>query len=366
MTSNTYGLECNSSEINALIDYIVSIGVSSGIKSPLCIWGSHGLGKTEIVKEYTSSNNIKFQYIAPAQFEEMGDLHGIPVVNERDGKRITEFIVPSWVPTEEGPGILLLDDLNRADDRILRGCMQLIQNYELVSWKLPKGWQIIATANPDNMDYSVTTMDNAMITRMVHSTLIFDPKAWAKWALEKGVDQRGISFVLTYPELVNNNLTTPRTLEKLFRLIAPIKDLTADVNLVSQLALGCIDEYSTSAFISFINDDLRLLIEPEDIIHAKKFDIVKKQIKGLSEGKNGETRLDRLSTVCTRISLYLTNTDVTFDKTSSENLISFLLLEILPKDLTMSLYKDLIGSKNESLKEVLRNKKLADFLLSNL
>lgn len=366
MTNNTYGLECNSSEINALIDFIISNGVSTGTKAPLCIWGSHGLGKTEIVKEYARANSIKFQYVAPAQFEEMGDLHGIPVVNEKDGKQVTEFIAPDWVPQEEGPGILLLDDLNRADDRILRGCMQLIQNYELVSWKLPKGWQIIATANPDNMDYSVTTMDNAMITRMVHSTLIFDSKSWAKWAFAKGVDQRGISFVLTYPELINNNLTTPRTLEKLFRLIAPIKDLTADISLTSQLAMGCIDEYSSSAFISFINDDLRLLIEPEDILHAKKFESIKKQIKVLSIGKNGETRLDRLSTVCTRLSLYLTNSDIEFDKTSSENLISFLLLDILPKDLSMSLYKDLIRANNESLREVLRNKKLADFLLSNL
>ena len=50
---------------------------------------------------------------------------------------------------DEGPGILLLDDINRADDRILRGCMQLLQNFELTSWKLPPKWQIVATANPE-------------------------------------------------------------------------------------------------------------------------------------------------------------------------------------------------------------------------
>ena len=67
----------------------------------------------------------------------MGDLVGMPSVE--NGRTI--FSSPDWVPTEEGPGILLIDDVNRADDRILWGIMQLLQNYELVSWKLPNLWQ---------------------------------------------------------------------------------------------------------------------------------------------------------------------------------------------------------------------------------
>lgn len=366
MNKKTYGFNCNSLEIERLIDYTITEGINSNLKSPLCIWGTHGIGKTEIVKEYAHKKGMKFSYIAPAQFEEMGDLHGIPEVIEINGVKSTKFITPDWVPTEEGPGILLLDDLNRADDRILRGCMQLIQNYELVSWKLPKGWQIIATANPDDMDYSVTTMDNAMLTRMIHTTLIFDSKSWAQWAVSNELDERGISFVLTYPELINNNLTTPRTLEKLFRLIKPIKDLQLKQETVNQLALGCLDEYAASAFISFINDDLKLLLEPEDILYDKSFDSIKKQMKSLAIGKNDEIRLDRLSTVCTRISLYFLNKKIDYQKIKSENLVSFLLLDLLPKDLTMSLYKDLISINDEQLKTILRDKKLANFLLSQL
>jgi hypothetical protein len=366
MNRKLYGMECNSDEIETLIEYVFSTAIKLNLESPLCIWGTHGIGKTEIVKEYSLRNNIKFRYISPAQFEEMGDLHGIPEVIEINGNKSTKFISPDWVPKEEGPGILLLDDLNRADDRILRGCMQLIQNYELVSWKLPKGWQIIATANPDDMDYSVTTMDNAMITRMIHSTLIFDVKSWAKWAFSKDLDERGISFVLTYPELINNSLTTPRTLEKLFRLTKPLKDLNSKLRLVNQLATGCIDEYAATAFISFIKDDLQLLIDPEDLLFNLNVETIKKQMKALSVGKNGEVRLDRLSTVCTRLSLYFSNNKVNYKKFKSENLISFLLLDLLPKDLTMSLYKDLIKINNEQLKLILRDKKLADFLLSHL
>ena len=55
-------------------------------------------------------------------------------------------------------------------------------------------------------------MDGAMLTRMLHTTLKFDAKIWAEWAINSNVDDRGISFVLTYPELINSERTTPRSL----------------------------------------------------------------------------------------------------------------------------------------------------------
>ena len=116
-------------------------------------------------------------------------------------------------------GILLLDDMNRADDRILRGCMQLLQNLELASWKLPPKWQIVVTANPDGGDYSVTPMDGAMLTRMLQHEMT---KAWAVWASAAGMDERFIFFVLMQFEIVQGERTTPRSLTQFFRQIAGI------------------------------------------------------------------------------------------------------------------------------------------------
>ena len=95
--------------------------------------------KTALVKDLAKKHGWKFRYCAPAQFEEMGDLHGLPVRLDPNpdvqGDETTVYMPPDWVPKEddEGPGILLLDDLNRADDRILRGLMQLIQEFEMFS-----------------------------------------------------------------------------------------------------------------------------------------------------------------------------------------------------------------------------------------
>ena len=338
--------------------------------TPICIWGTHGLGKTQIVRDYAINKGWKFSYIAPAQFEEMGDLHGMPNVIDPDekisGDEYTVYSPPDWVPKDEGPGILLLDDINRADDRILRGCMQLLQNFELTSWKLPPKWQIVATANPEGGDYSVTPMDGAMLTRMLHTTLKFDAKIWAEWAVKSNVDSRGISFVLTYPELVNSERTTPRSLTQFFEQIQSIKDLKENLHLVEALALSSLDEVTVSSFIAFVNDELTQLIEPDEILDAKDFQAVKSRLKDVSVDKNGSKRVDRLSTICSRLYLKLISDNYQPTKNNTKNLIDFLLLDIIPNDLLMSLYMDLSKNAPDDVKTMVKDKRLANKLLDTL
>jgi hypothetical protein len=231
-----------------------SIQESGQRGTPVMIWGTHGLGKTQMVFDYARDNGWKIAYCAPAQFEEMGDLHGMPIVMDPDkvvqGDEFTIYSPPQWIPKEEGPGILLLDDINRADDRILRGIMQLLQHFEMHSWKLPPKWQIVATANPDSGEYSVTPMDDAMLTRMIHVTLEFDAKSWAEWATACGIDRRGIDFVLTYPETVTGKRTTPRSLVHFLELIGDIQDLRKDMDIVMALAKSTLDDTTANAFIA--------------------------------------------------------------------------------------------------------------------
>ncbi len=267
-----YGMKSSSNEVNEFVKHIIhtnELNEKDGRKkTPICIWGKHGIGKTDLVQQIPKELKYQWCYIAPAQFEEMGDLLGMPKIKEG----VTSFVAPEWVPTKEGPGILLIDDVNRADDRILRGIMQLLQNFELVSWKLPPKWQIVLTANPDGGDYSVTTMDDAMLTRMMHITMEFNVKSWSKWAELNGVDPRGINFVLTYPEIVSGELTTPRSLVQFFNSIQTIKNLQEELPMVYKLAASCLDEETVSTFTTFVQQNLTKLIEPEKIIHTKQFE----------------------------------------------------------------------------------------------
>jgi MoxR-like ATPase len=272
----------------------------------------------------------------------MGDFHGLPVKSQ--GTNETIYLPPDWVPKVEGPGILLLDDINRADDRILRGLMQLLQNFEMFSWKLPAKWQIVCTANPEDDEYSVTTMDEAMLTRMLHTNMIFDVKSWAAWAIENHVDSRGVNFVLTYPEAVTGKRTTPRSLVQVFSQISSIVDLKQEIKKVGTIARSGLDESTVGSFLSFINSDLEFLVSAEEILEAKSFEEVRPRIVAASKGKGGTVRLDRLSVICTRLVLAISGSQYAKpSEKNKNNLVSFLLMPELPADLRFSVHRDIVS-----------------------
>lgn len=347
--------------VSDFVEQMVTSSTGSGKqRTPICIWGVHGIGKTALVEELAQRNNWRFAYVAPAQFEEMGDLHGLPRI-EGD---TTAFAKPEWVPTEPGPGVLLLDDLNRADDRILRGLMQLLQRHELASWSLPDDWHIVVTANPEGGDYSVTPLDDAMVTRMLHVSMEFDSTVWARWAIRAGIDERGIDFVLTYPEVVNDARTTPRSLTQFFERTAAIDDLSANRQMVHTLALSTLDAETATSFLAFVDDGLSQLISPTDILDGNESEI-RSRVTALAHDDNG-LRLDRLNTISVRLFLHVTEEGFVPTADQGKNLVAFLKHESLPNDLRVMLHRDLVAHAGKEVIEVMRDRELAELALSAL
>jgi hypothetical protein len=306
-----YGLTVEPSNVIEFIKHCLETNKKAELKgkpkTPTCIWGLHGIGKTDVVKKIAAETGSKFIYIAPAQFEEMGDLLGMPDIEVVNDKKQTIFQAPSWVPTEEGPGILLIDDVNRADDRILRGIMQLLQNYELASWKLPKGWDIILTANPENSGYSVTDMDDAMLTRMRHITMQFNINDWIEWAVYNNIDDRGITFVQSNPEIINDGGVTPRSLVQFFETIVDIPDFSTskNKNMVKMLGSSSLPDMVVNNFIEFVNEKYSKLPSTRDILF--NYEKVEKQLKKLYyDTEDGSfKRVDIINIISTRIALLI-------------------------------------------------------------
>lgn len=362
---NMLGSSLTPNAVASFVERVVQTNIvragQGGMPVPVCIWGTHGIGKTALVEEIARSNGWEFAYVAPAQFEEMGDLHGLPV---SDGL-VTRFAPPEWVPTASGPGILLLDDFNRADDRILRGLMQLLQRFELQSWSLPDRWQIVVTANPEGGDYSVTPLDDAMLTRMLHVSMTFEPRQWARWALDHGVDARGVSFVLTYPEVVAGSRTTPRSLTQFFEQIVAIRDLEADWDLVAALAASALDAETATAFMAFVADGLTELLGPEEILDAPSANELASRVAVLAGDEHG-VRLDRLSAVCTRLYLHLTSGTYEPADAHQANLVGFLSHPAIPNDLRVSLHQDLVRDGSQAVVAMMRDKALAELALAGM
>lgn len=99
----TYGSEVGSESVRRLVEHQLE---RADRPVPVCIWGVHGIGKTELVREIASDRGIPMVYLAPAQFEEMGDLLGMPRIDQTmEGRSVTRMAPPSWVPVQPGPGI---------------------------------------------------------------------------------------------------------------------------------------------------------------------------------------------------------------------------------------------------------------------
>ncbi len=360
----TYGPPSNGAAVEAFLEHLLT-QQQDDRPTPICIWGRHGIGKTELVQGLARRLGFQLVYLAPAQFEEMGDLTGMPKIVEGEaGTEVTRLMPPEWVPKREGPGILLLDDVNRADDRILRGLMQLLQQYELVSWRLPKRWHIILTANPDGGDYSVTPMDDAMITRMLHLTMEFEVKSWGLWAEKAGVDPRGINFVLSYPEVVNGHRTTPRTLVQFFREIQKMEQLETQIPLVKMLGDACLDAETTAAFIAFVQKGHHRLPEPAKLLQLPS----PEQMGALLEPiifQKGEN-VDVLSVLTTRMLQYVTLNLSGFDENQWKNLRHFLLMDTLPNDLRFALAQSLIALDHAELTGLMAHPELGELLLEGM
>lgn len=381
--------------------------VRSDERFATCIWGHSGIGKTALVKQHCRKpviwNGREYPgytvYDVPiAQFEEMGDLHGMPSRHVKvakagngapqeswvpeevhqgwlaDGWQIvhsagvrTMYAPPDWVPAEPGPSILLLDDWNRASVRIIKGIMQLLQNYGMVSWKLPAGCNIVLTANPDEQDYLVTSIDNAILTRIRSVTLTHDAKEWAVWAQADGLDTRGISFVLRYPEMmIGSERTNPRTLAQCFRDMKRIPDLGTKEQAArfKTMASSLLDDTTVSSLIVFMERDVELIIEPEQILQGKDWDWIEAHVAKLMGGR--EKRVDVLGVICDRLFAHLVQPGTKTDKTSVSNFQRFVTMEQIPEDLRYNLCLRLTRVKDngKSNQWVLHNDKLTRLILA--
>lgn len=375
-----------------------------------CIWGHPGVGKTQMVKAFRDRPvewngkmypGYNISNVPVAQFEEMGDLHGIPMdcvlmrqQNKKTDGYITQWVAqkdqilqaylsngweidtsvppttqyapPAWVPQQPGPSIVLLDDWNRASIRIVKGMMQLLQDYGMVSWQLPAGCNIVLTGNPDEQSYQVTSVDSAILTRIKHVTLKEDMTEWAVWAESNGLDFRGISYALRYPEMITGpgrNRTNPRTLSEFCRFLKSISDVGSESERVIRYANSLLDENTVSSMVVFFQRDMEMILDPMDILNGEE-----KAFRFIDElMKRKEPRIDILSVIADRLYARIRQSDCKPEKTRITNFQKFLEMDCVPEDTRHALCRRLVKCDDQNAKTwIIGSKKLKQQILSTL
>lgn len=330
-SNKTESLSLNVDELKEFLNHIVTNNrfLQENKKIPVSteVVGESGIGKTSAIIQLADELGLNFVKLNLAQIEEIGDLVGFPIrqfeVEKKDekiwidenafdeytklgynstGNNRMSYCPPEWIANKSNGGILLLDDWNRADVRFIQAVMELIDRQQYISWKLPKDWHIILTANPDTGDYLVNSIDNAQKTRFISANLKFDLKCWGKWAEENKLDGRCINFLLLHPELVTKNLN-PRSVVMFFNSISSIKTFEEKLPLIQMIGEGCVGDEFASLFTMFINNKLDKMISPEHIFSQDE-KYVLSTLKSLV-GKDKDYRADIASTLGTRLANYL-------------------------------------------------------------
>jgi hypothetical protein len=381
----------NQNELKEFLGHIISNNrhLQENGKGPVSVEviGESGIGKTSAIIQLADELGLDFVKLNLAQIEEIGDLVGFPIrqfevtngtetkyVDENmideyradgyksTGKNRMSYCPPEWIANKERGGILLLDDWNRADTRFIQALMELIDRQQYISWTLPKDWHIILTANPDNGDYLVNSIDNAQKTRFISTQLKYDVDCWAKWAEESGIDGRCINFMLMNPEVITKNVNA-RSAVMFFNSISSIKSFEDKLPLIQMIGEGSVGGEFSSMFTMFINNKLDKIITPQSIVESSE-EYVLKTLKELI-GNEDKYRADIATTISTRFVNYLSKyaTENKVEKGLIDRIKAIVKSEVFTTDITFNMVKGIFNADQKKFQMLLLDKDLSRMVL---
>jgi hypothetical protein len=192
--------------------------------------GPTGIGKSEIVRRVAERLGIE-TVVLDLSLLEPPDLVGLPVI--ASGR--TTYAVPRILP-EGGAGILMLEELNRAERYIQQPALQLLTARRLHEYTLPEGWVCFAAVNPETADYQVTPLDRALRARFMNLSVRADRAAWLAWAQVSAVHPAIIALAQSHERILDD--VPPRTWTYASQILdALTPEETADGSLLRD-ALG--------------------------------------------------------------------------------------------------------------------------------
>ena len=179
---------------------VLSTYIDSDI--PAFLWGSPGIGKSDIVVGLAALRGLPLIDLRAALLDPL-DLRGLPKISGD---------VVQWLPMGELPiesrdgseGILFLDELNAAAPAVQAACFQLVLNRRIGTYHLPAGWRIVAAGNRQSDRASAQRLSSALADRFAHIEVDCDLDSWCRWAIAKGKPAEVVAFLRFRPELLHD------------------------------------------------------------------------------------------------------------------------------------------------------------------
>jgi hypothetical protein len=248
-------------------------------RRPVLLEGATGIGKSELVAQLAKKLGIAHT-VLDLSLLEPPDLVGLPIIEE--GR--TRYAAPRFLP-RDGAGILMLEELNRAERYIQQPALQLLTARSLHEYTLPPGWACFAAINPESGDYHVTPLDAALRARFLQLPVRADRASWLAWAGAHGVHPAIIALARAHERIFES--VPPRSFTYAGQVLASMTaQERSDGALVRDVLSGYLPQIWVSALAngSLASSDLDL------DVHALLSDYKPGQLK-----KERSDKLDELS-----------------------------------------------------------------------
>lgn len=171
------------------------LAVAYRARRPVLLEGATGIGKSQITEQFAARLGIQHR-VLDLSLLEPPDLVGLPQL--RDGR--THYAFPAELPTE-GAGVLMLEELNRAELPVMQPALQLLSARRLHAYELPPGWFCVAAVNPEEDDYHVNHLDAALRSRFLQLPVHADRHEWLGWAVRHNVHPIVQRLVREHPDV---------------------------------------------------------------------------------------------------------------------------------------------------------------------
>jgi hypothetical protein len=203
--------EMNIQQITEVVKFSIDASKKSKYKLPVCIWGIHGTGKTQLVEQIADEMGYNLVVLHLAM-QDICDLIGIPTKVEYqlpDGSKDTIQIwaCPQWLHNANEsykktgkPNLFFLDEFNRGNRFVLAAMLPFLIEGVLHAHHIGPEDAVIAAANPANEKYEVNELtDEALLNRMAH--VVFKPThtEYVNFLKRNEVDKTTVKVVQNQP-----------------------------------------------------------------------------------------------------------------------------------------------------------------------
>lgn len=166
------------------------------------LWGTRGVGKSSVVRQVAAHFGVPLVDLRLTTIEPV-DIRG--AIFADDQLQQTVWFPPDFLPGADQPeGILFLDELTAADQRLQISAYSLILDRRVGRYQLPPGWQVVAAGNAAFHGAVSHDMGTALADRMFHLHVLAGIDAFLAHALAQGFAPEVMAFLRVRPDRLDD------------------------------------------------------------------------------------------------------------------------------------------------------------------